>query len=914
MPPETIEQYKIIRKLGDGGMGQVYLAQDTKFRTQRLVAIKFLLQGLNENPDARLRFEREAELIASLEHAAIVPVYDYGELDGKSYLVMRYMPGGSLRDRIVENGPMSLIEASEILARIAPAIDKANQRGVVHRDIKPANILFDGDGSPYISDFGIAKITADPRTLNTSILEMPRSSGGFVGTVPYMSPEQVLAKEDLDGRSDQYALGVTLFEMLTGRTVFEATSLMGVAMAHLKEKPPSILKIRRELPKALGKVMEKVLAKEPAQRFKDSTEFATQIETLARGTSKTRQQKQPTKKDNPYRLVENLPWGGHSSLDIAEDTRDGRRVLLRRFTEFLSPLRTAEDQFNKLAKPLLALHHPAILPVYDYGVEDHRPYIVSQYHPARTLRSWQANRMQASNREVIQVLSQLAPALDKAHRAKLMHGFISPETILLDVDEQVYLSDFGTGLEYTLEPLLNIDTLTLDQYFVFAFYSAPECFSVESFRPSPRSDQYSLAVVLWEMLTGLPLFAGNSNSAFEVSRAHREQPIPSLAIARPDLPAALDQVLRKALAKEPAERYSSVGAFAKAFQTALAASKTEKLNKSELQAMEPTRQHRFASIKTGLQRLAQLPNKLHLGILPAALLLGLLVPSRLTLPERFNDWRGHQMALVPAGEFVMGSDFGSDERPRHNVFLSHYYIDIFEVTNAQYAAFLNSTHDSYTGTVLFQEADVWVIDPAHAHLPVVEVDWFEANAFCRWRGAKLPTEAQWEKAARGTDGRLFPWGNSSYISPTRANFANSNSGLVRVGSFTDGTSPFGAMDMAGNVWEWVADWYQEDYYSQSPNRDPSGPSEGVLKVRRGGSVGDNSALIRTTSRNAISPHYSDSVIGFRCARPANFIPVGFWVGSLFTPAFPGGLLRISLLVAGAGLVIHRWRLARRAAN
>ncbi|HUM72123.1 MAG TPA: serine/threonine-protein kinase, partial [Chloroflexota bacterium] len=211
MIPEKINRYEIKRELGRGGMASVYEAYDPQF--QRPVAVKLLPREFLHDPEFRARFTREARTIAALEHPAIVPVYDFGEEDGQPFLVMRLMTGGSLTDRLA-NGPLPIDEAAEILKRIGSALDRAHSQGIIHRDLKPGNILFDHYGDAFLADFGIARIAAAGSQLT--------ASGSLVGTPTYMSPEQVYGNKELDGRSDIYALGVILYQMLTGEIPFDA--------------------------------------------------------------------------------------------------------------------------------------------------------------------------------------------------------------------------------------------------------------------------------------------------------------------------------------------------------------------------------------------------------------------------------------------------------------------------------------------------------------------------------------------------------------------------------------------------------------------------------------------------------------------------------------------------------------------
>ncbi len=274
MTLQTIGRYEIRSELGRGGMATVYKAYDPLF--EREVALKVLPREMLHDPQFRVRFEREAKTIASLEHPAIVPVYDVGEEDGQPYFVMRYMTGGSLQERIAQ-GQISLQESARIFSKIAPALDEAHAKGIIHRDLKPGNILFDRTGEPYISDFGIAKITQTQGAATVT-------GGAIVGTPAYMSPEQAQG-EPVDGRSDIYAMGVILYEMLTGVQPYQATTPMAVVVKHITDPIPHILDHNPNLPIDIEPVIEKAMAKDRAQRFSTTEELATALVAVARGES-----------------------------------------------------------------------------------------------------------------------------------------------------------------------------------------------------------------------------------------------------------------------------------------------------------------------------------------------------------------------------------------------------------------------------------------------------------------------------------------------------------------------------------------------------------------------------------------------------------------------------------------------------
>jgi serine/threonine protein kinase len=269
--PEVIGRYRIEKELGQGGMSVVYLARDPYMK--RRVAIKILPRHYAAENGFLLRFQREAQVIASLEHPAIVPVHDFGEHDGQPYIVMRYMPGGSLADRL-KRGPLGLAEAARILDRLAPALDEAHAQGIIHRDLKPGNILFDQCDRAYLCDFGLVKfseISATPLT----------SSGGVVGTPAYMSPEQARGVSTLDGRTDVYSLGVIFYEMLAGALPYRAETPMGLAMMHVLEPVPSILARKPDVPPGADAIIRRAMAKEREDRYPTPTALAAAVGRLA---------------------------------------------------------------------------------------------------------------------------------------------------------------------------------------------------------------------------------------------------------------------------------------------------------------------------------------------------------------------------------------------------------------------------------------------------------------------------------------------------------------------------------------------------------------------------------------------------------------------------------------------------------
>jgi formylglycine-generating enzyme required for sulfatase activity len=237
---------------------------------------------------------------------------------------------------------------------------------------------------------------------------------------------------------------------------------------------------------------------------------------------------------------------------------------------------------------------------------------------------------------------------------------------------------------------------------------------------------------------------------------------------------------------------------------------------------------------------------------------------------RTRQMDGMTEIYIPAGDFLMGSSTNdtlaeSDEFPQHTVRLDAYWIDQHEVTNAQYAKCVAAgvcapphQFNSHTLNVYYGLHD-------YEDHPVLYVDWYEACAYCAWVGGSLPSEAQWEKAARGNDGRLYPWGNTQ-PEPDYLNYNQIVLDTTRVCAFPEGNSPYGICDLAGNVSEWVTDWYGNTYYTNSPSENPQGPAQGDAKVIRGGNWSYSDAGVRAANRIAAGPDFSNYNIGFRCSR------------------------------------------------
>ncbi|MCB0019712.1 MAG: SUMF1/EgtB/PvdO family nonheme iron enzyme [Anaerolineales bacterium] len=694
---EKIGRYNVKGLLGRGGMAAVYSAFDPEFN--REVAIKILPKEFLHDPEFRQRFRREAMTIARLEHPAIVPVYDFGEEEGQPYLVMRLMSGGSLAQKI-QNGPISLTDTARLFEVITPALDAAHAQGLVHRDIKPANILFDQWGSPYISDFGIVKLVSQSEEALTR-------TGGLVGSPAYMSPEQVTAQTELDGRSDIYALGCILFEMLTGSAPYQANTPIGVAFMHVNQPVPRILTINDALPDGCDAIIEKAMAKDRNVRYSKATLLSGDLSSLVNGTSGSR-------------LLES------SRISQGSDAIPG--------------------------------HEPPLEP-----------------NDATIIGNTKAKRF--------------SPWL--VGIAAVLVGFC-------------------------------LLTLTVGYYVYQQF--------------SPSDPEIVLVTT--------------SEGAETPTRPTQPTDIPTVATFPPQ---TVTSVPTKAPSSTPT----------------------------------PTNTATVVPTDTPDLRIAPLEAELN------------------------DEWRRpideSVMVYVPGGTFQMGTagevpDWRIDQQPQHEVRLSAFWLDRTEITNTQFSIFVDKT-GYLTGNELSGAGRVWdgerwaVVEGANwqhpegplstleelMDHPVVHVTWEDASAYCNWAGGMLPTEAQWEYAARGQDGNEFTWGSEfdsglvnycdSNCRSVNADAANSDGYATTspVSAFESGASWVGAINMLGNVWEWVHDLYDPEYYARSPLDNPQGPDSGDRHVLRGGAwITPSNALFVTTRGKNVDTLGS---FGFRCVvEPGNITP------------------------------------------
>ena len=536
-----------------------------------------------------------------------------------------------------------------------------------------------------------------------------------------------------------------------------------------------------------------------------------------------------------YELHETLGKGGFGTVYRAIDTSLGREVALKVLHPQLMVDENFVERFKKEARILASFDHPNIVTIYDMGEVDGRVFIAMKYLSGGNLQARIQKEGGLPFEEAKRIMGQVCEGLQAAHEQGMVHRDLKPANILFDGRGNAVISDFGLAkivqMSGTSSSLGVVGTPA---------YRAPELWRGTP-PASPATDVYSLGCIFVEMLTGKVLFDGATPD--EIITQHLvDGPKLTEELESRVTPQTKDfflNTLEKEMGKRPENAQKFIAG----------------LNESLLKKVEVF--YEITDGKPGQNHIADIERKITKK-----------TESNLMKVELAP---GVEMEFVriPAGEFLMGSDPGVDqdaernEFPQHPVYLDEYWIGKFPVTNEQYQVFVAVTKTK--SPKLWIKSDIPKGKEKH---PVGYINWKDSRDFCYWLSKKtrlkidLPTEAQWEKAARGTDGRIYPWGNAS-PDKSLANYDENISDTTEVGSYPDGVSPYGIVDMAGNVWEWVSDWYGS--YPSGSVTDPQGPSTGDYRVLRGGSWYDVAGNIRSAIRYRDLPAFALNYYGFRCA-------------------------------------------------
>jgi serine/threonine protein kinase len=558
--------------------------------------------------------------------------------------------------------------------------------------------------------------------------------------------------------------------------------------------------------------------------------------------------------NNRYKITERLGKGAMGTVYRATDTQAGREVALKVISSELAIHPEMMERFKREGEALSKLKHPNIVEFLGAFEHEEHYVVVMEYIPGGNLHEL-INKGALSIDDANRIALELCDALIRSHYLNIVHRDLKPENVLIAEDGTPKLADFGVARLNEGTRLTRSGTQIGTPY-----YMAPEAWEGKSL--DAQADIWSLGVVLFEMLTGQVPFGGDTGAA--VMNKVLTTPPPDLKKMRAEVSPALSKIVRRMLTRDKKRRYQTmreVGVDLEREGDVKRTTWTKKPLGLDLQRASFAVLGVFivAAVFWGIRSFVNRPQIKGESVIsefpPEVLDYG----STLT-----SDRDGMVSYYVPAGEFILGSDDGvAAEAPEHVIYLEAFWIDETEVTNEMYSRCVeDGVCDPPSSFSSFQRDDYYE-NSEYDDYPVINVNWQQADTYCSWADRRLPTEAEWEKAARGEDGNLYPWGNQP---PTEGllNFNDYFGDTTEVGIFAGGESVYGAEDMAGNVWEWTSTIFQRYPYDPDDGREEL-DADLPRVVRGGGWDDDDDNFFRSSFRKIYLPENALFDVGFRCA-------------------------------------------------
>ena len=862
--------YRIVDLLGRGGMADVYRAEDE--RLGREVALKAVPPEFERDPERVERFRREVRAAARLTHPNIVTVYEFGQGEGQHFYTMELMPGGDLKARIRAHPEGMLPEvAREVAAAMARALDYAHRRGFVHRDVKPENILFGEDGSPQLTDFGIARAVSERIRMT--------ATGMSIGSPHYMSPEQARGQL-VDGRSDIYSLGVVLYEMLTGRLPFDSADTFEIGLSHINDPVP-------KLPRKLADwqpLLERLMAKAPEDRYASAAEVAAVLESKAR-TQAPAPSLAPVERDveEATRLEESAPEARGAQQESPSIAAGAHRDRPAAPTEEESPglhqdiPSAAEDIAQAPATRVESVEQDAVpvAPIEEKAsppedwVTQLQTWATGQEEAATLPRGTLA--AVAGGLLALVVVGIVFLALQDTKDAERLRprGGGGGGVSVLGGSARLLVQTTPPGAEVLVDGR-RVGETPLQRYDIRAgvrevVLRHPQYETVRLGGRRFRDGRVVRIRRVLEAATGELMVTTTPPGAWvEVNgeRVEESTPVTLGGLPAGRLEVKLGAREHRSSVLEVEIPKNGVARLERTLDRIPYGSLTLDLEPPDAKVTLPDVRPRY---RPGLR----LPRGVHRvvvrrqGYREAVHRVRVSGATRVRIaldplvrPGDLRIFDGMEFVWVPAGEFRMGSTgrfAGSDESPVTRVRISRgFWLGKYEVTQRQWQAVMrrNPSHFRNCGR----------------DCPVERVSWNEVQSFIGRLNARsggrryrLPTEAEWEYAARaGTTGAYY-YGNLNVIAWHRGNSGRRTHPLGR-----KAPNGFKLHDMLGNVWEWVGD--RKGKYPGGTVTNPAGPGSGAGRVYRGGSWHESSGHCRSANREELSPSGRLDVLGFRLLR------------------------------------------------
>ncbi|MHC5054020.1 MAG: protein kinase domain-containing protein [Planctomycetota bacterium] len=814
---KTIAGFELLEKLGEGGMGVVYKAHQASM--DRLVALKVLPERLANDKQFVSRFFREARVAAKLDHPNIVRGIDVGSSGSDYFFVMEYVEGEDVGNILKERGKLPEKEALEIVVQVARALDHAQEHDMIHRDIKPDNVLLTPDGVAKLLDLGLARSTSGDMTRMTV-------TGTAMGTPHYISPEQARGEADIDIRTDVYSLGVSLYHMLVGTPPFDGETVAVIITKTLTEQAPPVHEIVPEVSEATSRVVEKMMSKEKGSRYANPAEVVADLELILSGEEPTRVlgASRPGSRPSP------APAPRSPSGTTPTTTPDSGQMRM------MSDADIAKLKAETAAEVARAAGGGKLVPLLIAFVAIIVVGAIATPFVLKELRR--------------EPPPPVAPAEDAEAKFAAARKAAEEAEARRKLEEEAADDDLWAKTKAAAERMAADGN------------HAGAIAAVDLFSTSAKTTKYNMQVI--------ELRGGFEKQRAEALEAQRKAERAAREAEREKIAAATS-----ASAAEKAARLVKLATLAEKggdFEDAL-----ELLSEGEGLGADVTA--KVARVRRGRARAAAIAGAKELmgraawkdavaaietllkeypGDEEATALLATAKKGLGPAPKLALDLgRGVSLELiyVKPGRFLMGSAEGwGDEKPVHEVVLTKgFYIGKYEVTQAQFKQMMGVDRSTFKGE----------------RNPVEEVSWDEADDFCKRVGervgktVRLPTEAEWEYAARAGTAGNYCFGNDEAELGQYGWYAvNSGKKTHPVG----GKQPnaWGIHDMHGNVWEWIADWYDKNYYTKTPREDPAGPTRPTgRRVLRGGCMDNKASGCTATERSSSRPTSRDNDAGFR---------------------------------------------------